>query len=116
LSNSLDPNGINTMMIGFANPIAMVEGSILKLTEGATTREAGEQIAKYIGENRISVGYGELDLVGKPHFSKILNEYIATPHIKPIMFNFAPSKGFIPKTVGGLTRTATMEDLARAVS
>lgn len=68
------------------------------------------------GTDRIRIGYGELDLVGEPHYSKILQKYIETPHVKTIEFNFSGvKKGFIPKANKDLTRSATMEDLIRAI-
>ena len=90
----------------------------LSLSENITEKEAGEQIANYIGKNRISLGYGELDLTGNAHVIKLgggNTMEIPTPHLKPIYFQYSSGKGFIPKAVRNATRKASMDDLLRAV-
>jgi YD repeat-containing protein len=111
---SLIPSDISS---DFIAPIGLVRETqkLLKLTKGASLEKAGEEIAEFIGRSRIEIGYGVLDIKGAPHYSKLLGEKIPTPHLKPNIFQYSKTKGFVSKSVSKATRRATMEDLQRAV-
>jgi hypothetical protein len=102
----------------FITPLGLVQKTpkLLELSVDLSLKENAAKISQAIGgKSRISLGYGELDLIGSSHFSKLFGKEIPTPHLTPIIFQYAPGKGFFSKVLNQATREATMDDLQRAV-
>jgi len=99
--------------------------SLMTIQKSIWLEKQAIQISKEIGRSRIDIGYGSLDLKVPSHVIKLgggKTLEIPTPHVKPFMFNYSPPTAVNPlgvfhmKSVRDLTRSATQEDLIRAIN
>ncbi|WP_322763321.1 RHS repeat-associated core domain-containing protein, partial [Frankia sp. Cr2] len=75
--------------------------------------QAGEDLANRVGKNRVTIGMGNrrytIDLRGRPHFEKSINQHVDTPHVKEYELHVGPDGRGAWR--GGAVREATWDDI-----